>query len=197
QIDERRVGQARHSGPYRVRVSADHRRRSGPPAAGRGESDTQCSRGDGRGAGVAAAAYDPHGAVRLWTGGSDRCGLRPRDSTRGRGVPFRFVLYDEVHRHGAGTVDRALDRRSPWWNDTGGDAPRRRGLLPHHPARAVCDVRRSAGHERERECSVTMLPIIHVVDDDDSVRVALTRLLRAKGYETRAYKSAGEFLMET
>jgi FixJ family two-component response regulator len=42
-----------------------------------------------------------------------------------------------------------------------------------------------------------MSPIIHVVDDDDSVRVALTRLLRAKGYETRAYKSAGEFLMET
>jgi len=36
---------------------------------------------------------------------------------------------------------------------------------------------------------------IHVVDDDDSIRTALTRLLRAKGYETRAYRSAGEFLM--
>jgi FixJ family two-component response regulator len=41
----------------------------------------------------------------------------------------------------------------------------------------------------------TPAAIIHVVDDDDSVRVALTRLLRAKGYETCAYRSAGEFLM--
>ena len=42
---------------------------------------------------------------------------------------------------------------------------------------------------------VTTVPLIHVVDDDDSVRTALMRLLRAKGYETRAYRSAGEFLM--
>src|SRR5688572_5222906 len=41
----------------------------------------------------------------------------------------------------------------------------------------------------------TPAPIIHVVDDDDSIRTALTRLLRAKGYDTRAYRSAGEFLM--
>ena len=33
------------------------------------------------------------------------------------------------------------------------------------------------------------------MDDDDSMRTALTRLLRAKGYETRGYRSAGEFLM--
>jgi RNA polymerase sigma factor (sigma-70 family) len=37
--------------------------------------------------------------------------------------------------------------------------------------------------------------VVHVVDDDDSMRTALTRLLRAKGYETRGYRSAGEFLM--
>jgi FixJ family two-component response regulator len=37
--------------------------------------------------------------------------------------------------------------------------------------------------------------IIHVVDDDDSLRTALTRLLRAAGYEVRAYPSAGEFLL--
>jgi RNA polymerase sigma factor (sigma-70 family) len=38
-------------------------------------------------------------------------------------------------------------------------------------------------------------PIIHVVDDDDSLRTALTRMLRAAGYEVRAYPSAGEFLL--
>jgi RNA polymerase sigma factor (sigma-70 family) len=38
-------------------------------------------------------------------------------------------------------------------------------------------------------------PIIHVVDDDASLRTAVTRLLRAAGYEVRSYPSAGEFLL--
>jgi len=40
----------------------------------------------------------------------------------------------------------------------------------------------------------SMAPIVHVVDDDESFRIALQRLLKASGYETRAYASAGEFL---
>jgi FixJ family two-component response regulator len=38
-------------------------------------------------------------------------------------------------------------------------------------------------------------PIIHVVDDDDSLRTVVMRLLRAAGYEVRGYPSAGEFLL--
>jgi FixJ family two-component response regulator len=38
-------------------------------------------------------------------------------------------------------------------------------------------------------------PIVHVVDDDDSVRTGVVRLLQAAGYETRAYGTAGEFLL--
>jgi FixJ family two-component response regulator len=38
-------------------------------------------------------------------------------------------------------------------------------------------------------------PIIHIVDDDDSVRTAVMRLLRAAGYEVRGYSCAGEFLL--
>lgn len=38
-------------------------------------------------------------------------------------------------------------------------------------------------------------PLIHVVDDDDSFRTALTRLLRAAGYAVKDYRSAGEFLL--
>src|SRR4249919_689204 len=38
-------------------------------------------------------------------------------------------------------------------------------------------------------------PIVHVVDDDQSVRTAVARLLRAAGHEVRVYASAGEFLM--
>jgi FixJ family two-component response regulator len=36
---------------------------------------------------------------------------------------------------------------------------------------------------------------IHVVDDDESLRTALMRLLRAAGYAVRAYASAGDFLL--
>ena len=38
-------------------------------------------------------------------------------------------------------------------------------------------------------------PVIHVVDDDDSFRTSVTRLLRAAGHEVRSYPSAGEFLL--
>ncbi len=38
-------------------------------------------------------------------------------------------------------------------------------------------------------------PLIHVVDDDESLRTALLRLLDAAGYEACGYASAGEFLL--
>lgn len=38
-------------------------------------------------------------------------------------------------------------------------------------------------------------PIIHLVDDDEALRSALSRLLKAAGHEVRAYASAGDFLM--
>jgi len=37
---------------------------------------------------------------------------------------------------------------------------------------------------------------IHVVDDDDSLRTALMRLLGAAGFEARGYASTGEFLLQ-
>lgn len=38
-------------------------------------------------------------------------------------------------------------------------------------------------------------PVVHLVDDDESLRTALSRLLRAAGHEVRVYASAAEFLM--
>jgi FixJ family two-component response regulator len=38
--------------------------------------------------------------------------------------------------------------------------------------------------------------VVHVVDDDSSFRTAVSRLLRASGYEVKLYKSAGDFLLE-
>lgn len=37
--------------------------------------------------------------------------------------------------------------------------------------------------------------VVHVIDDDDSVRKAVTRLLKAAGHTVRSYASAGEFLL--
>ena len=37
--------------------------------------------------------------------------------------------------------------------------------------------------------------MVHVIDDDDSHRVAMSRLLLAAGYTTRTYASAGDFLL--
>jgi FixJ family two-component response regulator len=38
-------------------------------------------------------------------------------------------------------------------------------------------------------------PVVYLIDDDESLRTALTRLLRAAGHEVRAHASAAEFLM--
>ena len=39
-------------------------------------------------------------------------------------------------------------------------------------------------------------PIVHVIDDDGSMRIAVARLLQAEGYEVRTYASAGDFLLK-
>ena len=39
-------------------------------------------------------------------------------------------------------------------------------------------------------------PLIHVVDDDESLRTALLRLLGAAGFEARGYASVGDFLLQ-
>jgi len=39
------------------------------------------------------------------------------------------------------------------------------------------------------------VPVIRVVDDDEAFRTAISRLLRAAGYEVRDYASAGAFLL--
>jgi FixJ family two-component response regulator len=42
---------------------------------------------------------------------------------------------------------------------------------------------------------IATTPIIHVVDDDDSFRTAVMRVLRAARYVVNGYSSAGEFLL--
>ena len=43
---------------------------------------------------------------------------------------------------------------------------------------------------------MTTAPLIHIVDDDESMRAALQRLLTESGFQTRVYGSSGEFLLK-
>lgn len=47
-----------------------------------------------------------------------------------------------------------------------------------------------------RGVTTSATTLIHVVDDDDSLREALLRLLDVAGFEARGYASAGEFLLQ-
>ena len=37
--------------------------------------------------------------------------------------------------------------------------------------------------------------VIHVVDDDDAFRAAMSRLLRVAGFDVKEYRSAGDYLL--
>ena len=41
---------------------------------------------------------------------------------------------------------------------------------------------------------MTRVPVIHIVDDDESFRGAISRLLKISGYEVADYESATSFL---
>jgi FixJ family two-component response regulator len=43
---------------------------------------------------------------------------------------------------------------------------------------------------------MTSIPVVHIVDDDASLRTAISRLLNASGYEVAVYESAACFLRE-
>jgi FixJ family two-component response regulator len=40
----------------------------------------------------------------------------------------------------------------------------------------------------------TLAPIIHIIDDEEPLRIALSRLLRVSGYRVALYESAEQFL---
>jgi FixJ family two-component response regulator len=46
-----------------------------------------------------------------------------------------------------------------------------------------------------QESIMTTKAVIHIIDDEETIRTAMSRVLRASGYEARAYPTAGEFLL--
>src|SRR5262249_55349457 len=112
---------------------------------------------------------------------------------------LRPVLLDEERGHGAGAVHRPVARRSSRRTHPGREQSRRRGDLPDHAAHESSTtepgITQHTESARRSQRMTPSTPIIHVVDDDDSLRTAVTRLLRAAGYEVRSHASAGEFLL--
>jgi FixJ family two-component response regulator len=62
-----------------------------------------------------------------------------------------------------------------------------RRIEPDGPHRFVCSTGRMP--------MTSVNPVIHVIDDDDSMREALCRLLGASGFDVRPYASAGDYLL--
>jgi RNA polymerase sigma factor (sigma-70 family) len=112
---------------------------------------------------------------------------------------LRPLLLDEEGGHGPGAIHCPVTGRSSWGPDLGGEQARRGGDLPRRaahesPAAGPGVVRHTEIAHRSRRMTPST-PIVHVVDDDDSFRLAVTRLLRAAGYEVRSHASAGDFLL--
>src|SRR5262249_10680443 len=111
----------------------------------------------------------------------------------------RPVLLDEEGGHGPGALHRPVAGRGSRRPDPGRERSRRGGDLPGHTAHASSTAEPGvAPHPDSAQRSQRMTPptpIVHVVDDDDSFRTSVTRLLRAAGYEVRSHASAGEFLL--
>jgi hypothetical protein len=80
----------------------------------------------------------------------------------------------------------------------GGEHHGRRGHVPIPPGRramtrkAGCQVECRDDAERKRR----EIGVVHVLDDDASVRTALTRLLSAVGYEVSAHANAASYLLQ-
>ncbi len=171
---------------------AEGPRRPRAPAAGAAEPHRERHGRNDRHARVPAARRRAHCAAR----GRQRRGRGDRPRARHRAgesvETLRLVLHHQAERHGPRAVDRALDRAGARRPDLGRIGGPRRGDVPVHASggenRAANDARGAAGMTARE-------PIVHVVDDDESFRTAVTRLLQVAGYEVRGYASAGDFLI--
>src|SRR5262249_55444908 len=127
---------------------------------------------------------------------------RPGAHAREARAVVSALLHDETPRVGDGAFDLPQHHRSPSRPSLGGEQP--------DPDRAQSGPDRRhfffyAADRRERSRSIEERDVMNlkrsstvfIVDDNPSVRKALTRLVRSAGYEVKAFASAKEFLSDT
>src|SRR5579872_3230844 len=118
---------------------------------------------------------------------------RPRSSD----AFVRSVLLDQERRDGTGVVHRSLPCRSARRSNLGREQFRKGRNIPVYGPTRGSDVEQETIRDPKNVFTLDPMteptPIVHVVDDDDSVRTAVMRLLRAAGYVVRGYSCAGEF----
>src|SRR5262249_46281741 len=109
-------------------------------------------------------------------------GLRPRNRTGNIETHLRAVLYEQKQGYGNGVVDLPLYCRGSW-----------RAAIGRFGPAAWCDLLNlaavAAGSAMSGDDS-----IVYIVDDDPSMREALTRLLGTVGLRAEAFKTPQEFL---
>src|SRR5262249_40865956 len=115
---------------------------------------------------------------------------RGRYRAAGPRQPFQRLLHHQAQWHGDGAVDLPLDHRSPWWTDMGHPQLRRGCDVSLHAAIVPggCLVTGGAPQPDSAE------PIVFVIDDDASLRNALSNLFRSVGLRVEVFGSAPEFL---
>src|SRR5262249_13395389 len=160
---------------------------------GRGQSALERHGRDGSGARLSAAPHRPNGNRR---GRNDR-GAGERHGTRNpegdSAAAFRVLRHDPQGWRRTGSLDLPLDHRGARWQDSGGEQPGRRRHDPIFPSRSAGDSRRKPG--RDGGFVSGEAPVIRIVDDDEAFRTAISRVVRAAGFEVREFASAGDYLL--
>ena len=164
-------------------AAASRTRRLDPVAAGHPQSGLERHGCDAGRRLDQPEAGDPHvDGQRIRRPGRD-LGFRARHCGRQVAEYFRAVFHHQAERPGPRLVHRAHDRRTLRRQDLGRKPGRRRRHFPHQPA-----ARRGA--RRMSDASA----VIHVVDDDALFRTAISRLLKASGFQVALYESAQQLL---
>jgi FixJ family two-component response regulator/signal transduction histidine kinase len=130
--------------------------------------------------GVNSAVHDPDGVlVSVEDSGT---GIDPKNIER-----IFESFYNEIAGHGDGAFDLSVDYRSPSWPPLGFTRCRSwRGFQ-----RPVAG---GQGRGRIVSAQSDTESVVFIIDDDESLRVALKRLFRSVGLQTEVFASAPEFL---
>src|ERR1700731_2249357 len=120
--------------------------------------------------------------------------LRRWNFRRRCGSAVHRLLHHQIQRHGYGALNLPFDHGGPWWPPLGHGkcTPRCHVSIRPAPASRRC-VR--IGHPKSSpEPASAKEPIVFVIDDDASMRRALTNLFQSVGLTIEVFGSAPEML---
>jgi len=121
-------------------------------------------------------------------------GLRCWDLCRERGPAVQHLLHHQIHWHGHGTLHLPFDHRCSRRTTMGRAKFAPRGDLSLHAAFASGEFAVIERPTSPDDLTSTEQPIVFVIDDDESMRRALTNLFQSVGLRVEVFGSAPELL---